>query len=149
MANLNIKNSFSITVRGKEIVGWQGTDAANDANDVFTLTVDGKTEYQSTQLADAAAATLWDEDSDLPANFDFLFIVADQDLDLQLIANSLHVVLQLKAGVPFVLGYDDVLVAVNTTEIVADATPSYEDIDSVRINNRSGTDANYVFFLVD
>lgn len=149
MATLNIKGSFSITVNGKEIVGWQGTNVANGADDDFAITVDGRVSYQPNLLADAAARTLWDDDDDAPADFDYAFLVSDQDLDVQLIGATLNVIIRLKAGIPLVIGYDDIMAAINTTPIVADADPVYEEIDSIRINNRSGTAANYVFFCVD
>lgn len=149
MASLNIKCSFSITVRGKETVGWQGTDAANDANDAFTLTVDGKALDKPGQLATGSGRTIWDEDSEDPTTFDYLFLVSDQDLDFQIIGSATHCVLRVKAGVPFVLSYDTILGVANTTEITGGATPTYESIDSIRISNRSGTTANYQLFLVD
>lgn len=149
MATLNIKNSFSITINGKVIEGWQGTSVSNDADDVFGVVVSGYGNHQPSTLADATARTLWDDDEDYPADFDYFFLVADQDLDLQIIAATLNVELPIKAGIPFVLGYDDILAAINTTPIVADSTPAYEEIDSLRINNRSNAVANYVFFVVD
>jgi len=149
MPTLNVKCSFSLTVRGKTFEAWQGTDSANDADDVFAITVDGKAENKPGQLATGSAVNLWDEDSDQPTTFDYLFLVSDQDLDLQVIGSATHYVTRVKAGVPFVLAYDTVLGVANTTEITAGATPSYESIDSVRISNRSGSTANYHFFLVD
>ncbi len=149
MATLNIKCSFSIVVNGKTIEGWHGTDSANDADDVLAVTVDGKVNNQPSQIADATARTLWDDDDDFPSDFDYMFLVADQDLDLQIIGATLNVTLPVKAGIPFVLGYDDILAAIATTPIVADSVPAYEEIDSLRINNRSNSTANYVFFCVD
>jgi hypothetical protein len=149
MATLNIKNSFSITVNGKTIEGWQGTSATNDADDFMSVTVDGNDMYQQASLADASARTLWDDDDDSPADFDYFFFCATQDVDLQIIAATLNVTLPVKAGFPFVLSYDDILAAIATTPIVADSTPAYEEIDSIRINNRSGSAASYVFFVVD
>lgn len=149
MASLNIKCSFSIAVRGKTHEGWQGTDAANDADDAFTLTVDGKAAPVEAQLATAGALNLWDEDSSPIGTFDYLFLVSDQDLDLQIIGSATHAVLRVKAGVPFCMGYDTILGVANTTEITAGATPAYESIDSIRVSNRSGSTANITFFVVD
>ncbi len=150
MATLNIKSSFEVTIRNKTIEGFQGTVATNDADDVFAITVDGKAYDTPFQLATAGGLTIWDEDTPgHVSTFDYLFIVADQDLDLQIIGSATHCVLRIKAGVPFVLGYDTILGVANTTEITAGATPAYETIDSIRISNRSGSTANGAFFLVD
>lgn len=148
-ATLNLKSNFSITVGGKEIVGWQGTNTANDADDAFSVVVDGKVNYQPNQLADQFARTLWDDDNATPTDFDFMFFVADKDVDFQIIGATINVVHHLLAGVPFVLSYDDIFAAANTTPLVNDTSPSYEEIDSLRINNSSGSTANYVFFCVD
>lgn len=148
-ATLNIKNSFSIVVKNKTIEGWHGTDAANNETDNFSVTVDGKVNYQPSLLTSGTGRTLWDDDEDAPADFDFMFFCADQDIDLQIIAATLNVTIRVKAGIPFVLGYDDILAAIATTVQTGGATPAYEEIDSINISNRSGTDANYVFFCVD
>lgn len=149
MATLNVKSSFSLSVNGKVVEGWHGTSATNDADDVMAVTVDGVVNYQPATLATATARTVWDDDDDAPADWDFFFLNSDQDLDLQIIGATLNVHLHVKAGIPVVMGYDDILAAINTTPITGGATPAYEEIDSLRINNRSGTTANYVFFVVD
>lgn len=149
MASLNLKCSFSIVVRGKTIEGWHGTDGDNDAADAFTLTVDGKVEDQPGVLPDTQARDVWVAASDFPGAFDYAFLVADQDLDVQVVGSSTSHVEHLKAGVPKLIGYQKVLGVAATTDIVADATPAYETIAKIRINNRSGTDANYHFFCVD
>lgn len=149
MSTLNIKNSFSITVNGKTIEGWHGTASANDADDVFAITVDGKVLNIPNQLATGAGVTLYDDDVNVPASWDYMFLNSDQDLDLQIIAATLNVTINVKAGVPFVLGYKSILAAIVTTLQTGGATPVYETIDSINISNRSGSTANYVFFCVD
>lgn len=148
MSTLNVKSSFSIEVNGQTISGQHGT-SGESVDDPFAITVDGKVHHRSSQLATGARRTLWDEDVDDPDTFDYAFLWSDQDLDLQLIGSAGNVVIRVKAKVPFVLSYDDLLPAANTTVITAGATPSYEDMDSIVISNRSGSTANYTFFLVD
>lgn len=148
MATLNIKSSFSIEVNGQTISGQHGT-VGESVDDPFAITVDGKVHPPSGQLANNTVRTIWDEDNDFPADFDFMFLWADQDLDLQIIGSAGHVVIKVKAKVPFVLSYDDILPVANTTVITGGAAPSYEEIDSIVIGNRSGSTANYTFFLVD
>lgn len=149
MASLNIKNSFSIAVRGREIEGWQGTDSANDADDAFTVTVDGKVLDASGVLATGSGRTIFDNSSSYPASWDFFFINSDQDLDVQLIGSTLNATVHLKAGIPLVIAYQHLLAAIDTTVQTGGATPGYETIAKINISNRSGTDANYVAFGVD
>ena len=97
----------------------------------------------------AAVRTIFDEDNQFPANWDFMFFWSDQDLYLQLIGSAGNVVLHIKALVPFILWHDEILPAANTTLLVAGATPTMEDIDSILISNVSGSTANYFLALVD
>lgn len=148
MSTLNVKSSFELSVNGRTITGKQGA-AVDDADTAFGITVDGKTYPADNSIADDAVRTLWDEDSNFPQDFDFLFFWADQDVDLQLIGSSGNVTIKVRAKVPFVLGYDDILPAANTTLLSAGVAPTYESIDSVVLANNSGSTANYFMCLVD
>lgn len=148
MATLNIRSDFNITVNGLTIEGKHGS-TTDDADDYFAVTVDGNESHKAHTLADDTVATLWDEDSELPANFDFMFLWTDVACYLQLIGSAGHVVIQLRAKVPFVLGSDDILPAANTTILVGGAAPTFENIDSIVLSNNTGGAANYVFFVVD
>lgn len=146
--DLNVLCNFSMTIRGKTVEGFQGTDADGVADDVFVVSVDGKTHRMDDTLATATALKVWDDDTHKPADFDFMFFVADQDMTIQVIGSATNYAQKVRAGLPFVLGYDSMLAAANTTA-VSGTEPSWEDVDNIVIQNNSGNDANYLFFCVD
>lgn len=149
MATLYICNSFEITSQGVRYFGKQGS-AADGFFQPFSVTVDGKIHLVTSTLATAAVATVYDDDDDLPADWDYLFFWADQDVYLQLIAASQHVVHKVEAKVPFLLpGFDGIVAAANATAITGGSEPSLSDIDSVVIGNYSGSTANYLFAVID
>lgn len=99
-------------------------------------------------LATATARTVYDDDDDFPIDWDFLFFWADQDCYIQLIASATQVSIQVRAGLPFILGYDSILAAANTTAL-SGTEPVVTDIDSVVIQNNSGSTMNYRFYVID
>jgi hypothetical protein len=145
-ATLEILNSFSMETQGRTLTGKQGTstDLVTDAKEI---TVDGTAHDVIGSLATATGKTVWDEDDDVPADWDYLYFWADQDCYLQLIGQTTQVSLPIKAGVPHTQYGDQILAAANTTALVA--APSLEDIDSVRIWNESGNTMNYHFAVID
>ena len=144
---LEILCNFSLLTQGRTVKGKQG-EADSAFLTPYELSVDGKFHEVITTLATATAMTAWDDDSHFPADFDFLFFWADQDTYLQLIASATNVVLTMKAYIPFIASYDTLLAAASTTAISGSA-PSVTDIDSVVIQNNSGSTANVHLCLVD
>lgn len=147
-ATLNIRCSFEAEINGRTITGNHGLTTDGPTDD-FAITVDGQSCYKPDQLATASVRTLWDEDSERPADFDYMFFWADQDIYLQIIGSSTNVTLKVKAKVPIILGHDEILAAANTTALSAGVTPTMENIDSILISNVSGSTANYLFFAID
>jgi len=145
-ATLSIINNVQLD---SETAGQQGdpADTTLAIDTPLEISVSGTYHRVKGTLATAAGVTVWDEDDDAPSDWDYLFIVSDQDCYLQLIGQTTHVVVNLKADVPFTLYGDQIFTAANTTAI--SANPTLEDIDSVRLWNASGTTLNYVFAVVD
>jgi hypothetical protein len=113
------------------------------------MTVTGEVFDLSGVVADNAVQTIWDEDSSSPDDFDFFFFVCDQAVQIQLIAQTFHAVVDVDAGVPFTLSSRGIFTAANTTILVGGTPATLEDIDSIVVSNDSGSSANYVAFLVD
>lgn len=148
MADLNILSNFNITVRGRAIALFQGTDTSLTANDAFTVEVDGIYHSMASSLDNATAVKVWDDDTHKPADFDFAFFVADVDMTLQFVGSATQFSIQVLAGVPFVMSFDKLLAAANTTDI-SGTEPTWEDIDHINAQNNSGGEGNYSFFCVD
>lgn len=145
-ADLDIINNFSIEAQGRTITGKQGA-SADTAVKPETVSVGGQVHNVVGSLATATGQTVWDEDDDVPADWDYLYFWSDQDCYIQLIGQSTQVSLPVKAEVPFTLYGDQILAAANTTALAA--APTLEDIDSVRIWNQSGTTMNYQASFID
>ncbi len=148
MATLNIRRAFSIQVNGLTITGKHG-DSADGPDDYFAVTVDGKQLHVSDTLADDTVVTIFDDSVSKPADFDYAFIWSDVAMYLQLITTTLNVQIQLRAGVPFILGSDDILPVANTTILVGGAAPSFETVKKIVLSNNTGGTGNYVGFVVD
>lgn len=149
MPTLNIKNTFELaTVGGTTLTGKHGA-AADDADTALDVTVTGSSHYVSTTLATATVVTVYDDDNDVPADWDYLYFWADQDCYIQLIGSGTNVILGVEAEHPFVLSRDSLLAAADTTIITGGTEPTLTDIDSVVIGNYSGTTMNYVFAVID
>ena len=152
--DLDILCNFTLTVRGKTISFWQGTSVDDLVTTPFTVSVDGPSHATPFTLATATARTLWDDDDDFPADFDFLFYVADQNTFLQVIASATSFTVPVLAGVPFILApKTDSLTAkclgAATTTAMSGTAPSVTEIDSVVCQNNSGETTNGFFFVSD
>lgn len=149
MATLSIWNYFQLDSQGVEKTGKQGT-STDAAQTPFDVTVTG-TDYAMTgSIATATVRTLWDEDSNFPATFDYLHFWCDQIVYLQLIAQGTNVIHRIAAKQPFVLpGYSTILAAANTTPIAGGTEPTLSQIDSILLGNYSGSTANFTLTLVD
>ena len=149
MATLSIINNFSLNSGGLYKLGKQGT-LTDDFMLPYDITVTGTCHYMQGSIATAGIATVYDDDDDLPADWDYLYYWADQITYIQIIGPTMHVVFKVAAKQPFVLpGYDSLTAAANATAIAGGAEPSPSDIDSIIIGNYSGSTANYVFAVID
>lgn len=149
MATLKIINNFEITTQGNTLRGKQGasTDSVDDA---YEITVTGTAHYVTGLLATAGAVTVYDDDDDVPADWDYLYYWADQITYIQIIGPTMSVVFKIAPYQPFVLpGYDSLTAAASATAITGGSEPSPSDIDSIVLANYSGTSANYVFAVID
>lgn len=148
MATLSIWNYFSLPVQGSENTGKQGssTDAPQTS---FDITVTGTIDKITGSLATATVRTLFDDDADFPIDWDYLHYWADQDSYIQIIGSATNVILKVEAKVPFVLSFDSMLAAANTTIITGGTEPTLTDIDSIVIGNYSGSTMNFTFAVVD
>lgn len=148
MSILSILNSFQLDSQGLTKSGKQGAIA--DALDTpYEVTVTGNINYQTGQIATASIVTLFDDDNNQPADWDYLYLWADQPVYLQLIGSGSNVIFKIAAYQPFVLpGFDSLLAAANTTPITT-TEPTLTDIDAVVLGNYSGSTASYVFAAID
>lgn len=148
MATLNITNNFTLDSLGVEKSGKQGT-TTDPADTPFEITVTGTAHHVSGSLATASVTTVYDDDNDTPADWDYLHYWADQDSYIQIIGSGTNVVFKVLAKTPFVLSYDSMLAAADTTAITGGSEPSLTDIDSIVIGNYSGTTMSYTFAVID
>lgn len=149
MATLNIINNFEAALLGgAEVFGKQGS-ADDGLLDAFSITITGPSHLVPGQLSTATVVTVYDDDNDVPTDWDYLFFWSDQDCYLQAVASATNVVHKIKAKVPFTLGYDSLLAAADTTIITGGSEPSVTDIDSIVIGNYSGNTMNYLFAVFD
>ena len=149
MATLSIINNFSLPTQGRTITGKQGasTDASTTA---FAYTVSGTVHEVIGSLATASVATVYDDDNDVPADWDYLYFWADYDCYIQIIGPTMNVIFKVEATIPFVLpGFDSINAAANATEITGGTEPTMSDIDSIVIGNYSGSTMNYHFIVID
>lgn len=152
--DLDVLANFTMTIRGKTFSFWQGTDEDGAVTDAFAVSVDGDAHAVPFTLATATALTIWDDDDDKPADFDFLFFVADQDMFLQVINSATSFTVPVKAGVPFILapktdGLTAKALGAASTTPMSGTSPSVTEIDSVVIQNNSGSTAHGFFFVAD
>lgn len=148
MATLSVWNHFTLPSQGVEKTGKHGT-ITDAVQTPFDITVTGTCHQATGTIADDEIATIWDEDDDAPAGFDFCHIWTDQDCYLQVIGAATSFVVSITAKVPFVLSSDSILAAASTTPMTAGVAPSVEDIDSLVLSNMSGSTMNYVASFVD
>lgn len=148
MATLNITNFFELDSQGAVKTGKQGT-STDGPKTPFPVTVTGLCHQITGTVADDAIETIWDEDSDTPADFDYLHFWADQDCYLQIIGAATNVIFPIEAKVPFVLSANTMLAAADTTAMTAGVAPSVAAIDSIIVSNMSGSALNYVASIID
>lgn len=148
MATLNIVNNFEMTSQGISVTGKQG-DADDGFSTAKTVSVTGTHHTVAGVLATAAVVTVFDDDDDVPADWDYLYLWADQDVYIQIIGSGTNVVLKVEAEVPFVLSFDSMLAAADTTKITGGTEPTLTDIDAIVIGNYSGNSANFLFSVID
>jgi hypothetical protein len=149
VATLSITNNFSLPTQGNTLTGKQGA-AADGFAAALAITVSGTVHQVVGSLTTATVATVYDDDDDFPADWDYLFFWADQISYIQLIGSGSNVIFKLAATQPFVLpGYDSLLAAANTTIITGGSEPALTDIDSIVVGNYSGNTMNYLFIVID
>jgi hypothetical protein len=143
VATLSILNSFELDSNGRLKSGKQG-EADSAVGTAFELTVSGTCHFLEGTLATATVITLWDDDNDFPADFDYLYCY------LQFVGTATNFTLKVEAYCPFVLpGFDELLAAASTTLITGGTEPTMESIDSVALGNYSGNTLNYTFSVID
>lgn len=148
-ATLSIINNFTVSSQGIAKSGKQGT-YSDSFNEAFDITVAGSVHQVTGVLATATVATVYDDDDDVPADWDYLFYWADQDSYIQIIGPTMSVVFKVAAKQPFVLpGFDSLTAAASATAITGGSEPAPSDIDSVVIGNYSGSSMNYHFAVID
>lgn len=153
MATLSIINNFEMAAQGHTHSGKQGTysDSSSTAFELTASTtpaITGLAHSVTGSLATATWITLWDDDNDYPADFDYLHFWADQDCYLQFVGTATNFTVKVAAKVPFTLsGFDELLAAASTTDLSAE--PTMESIDHIMLGNHSGSTLNYRLTLVD
>ncbi len=148
-ATLEILNTFSITTKGNTFSGKHGAITLSET-DPFEITVAGDLHLVPGTLATATVVTVYDDDDDVPADWDYLFYWADQITYIQIIGPTMNVKFKVAAYQPFVLpGYDSIFAAADATPITGGTEPTMSDIDSVVLGNYTGTSANYLFAVID
>jgi hypothetical protein len=148
-STLSVVSNFSLASQGRTITGKQGA-AADGFDTALDITVTGTVHEMIGSLATATVATVYDDDNDLPADWDYLYFWADQDCYIQIIGSGSNAIFKVEATVPFWLpGFDSILAAADTTIITGGSEPTLTDIDSIVIGNYSGNTMNYHFAVID
>lgn len=142
MPDLNIISNFTATIKGSVVSERQGTDEDAADSDAFALAIDGEVHRQAGSLATGAALKVWDDDTHRPLTLKYFWVKADQDIYVQVIGAATNYIVVVTAGVPFSFSGNTMLAAADTTAISGSA-PSVAEIDSVVIQNNSGSAANY------
>jgi hypothetical protein len=149
MATLSIINTISLESQGRTTIGKHGT-ADDGMTTALEVDVTGTKHEVIGSLATAAVATVYDDDDDVPADWDYLYFWADQDCYIQIIGPTMNVKFKIEATQPFVLpGFDGINAEANATAITGGTEPTMSDIDSIVIGNYSGSTMNYQLILID
>lgn len=150
MATLSLFNNFTLTTDGAVFFGKQGLTTDDIADAYESLAVDGLCHMVKGSLATAAVVTLWDEEDDVPADFDYGFIWADQTYCVQVIGTATEFRIQCAANCPFVIpGFDNIVCSAGTSVISGGTEPTWTAIDSVVLGNYSGSTMKYVAAFID
>ena len=149
-ATLKIINNAEIVLLGETVTVKQGsTDDGIKTAFEFSVTGEGS-HIPAGILATASAATIWDDDTHQPDDFDYFIYWADQDSYIQIIGSGSNAIFKVEAKMCFVIpGFDTILAAADTTKITGGSEPSLTDIDNITIGNYSGETMNFKFLCVD
>ena len=148
--NLDFVSNFIMTANGISLAGQQGLDGAGAQTDPFSLSVNGQGHQTPFSIPTAAVQKVWDSAIYVPSTFAFLFLVADQDLYLQVIGQASNFIVRVVAGMPFVLSNQNILAAANTTAMTT-TPPGVGLITKVYLGNTSdlsGLTANGNFTVI-
>jgi hypothetical protein len=146
--DLEILDSFSVETQGRTITGKQG-DYDDNTDEPFVVSVTGTSHDIVGSIATATVKTVWDDDDDLPATWDFFYFWCDQDVYLQFVGTATNFTIKVEAKVPFKMSFQKLLAAASTTDIVGGTEPTTETIDHINIGNYSGNTANYQATVID
>lgn len=147
---LTITNNLTFETEGETLTAKAGPATVEDITEPYEitgLTMNGTGHKVVASLATATGLTIWDEDDDSPANWQYCHIRTDQNVYVQLIGQTSQVSFLVTAHIPYTLTNDQMLAAANTTALAAE--PTLEDIDSVRIWNQSGSTVKIVAVFCD
>lgn len=144
---LSIINNYTLENQGETYTGKQGA-AIDGASEALEISVSGHHHGTSGTLASGSARTIWDEDDDFPTDIEYFWIWADQDFYVQVIGQTTNFIVKVEALVPFTLSANTMLAAASTTAI-SGSEPSVEAIDSIVIQNNSGSVMNYKYGVID
>lgn len=148
-ATFKVRNQFSVEIDGITYTGKHG-ESTDDGDDFYEYSITGNAHVVPGTLATAAVATVYDDDDDVPADWDYLFFWAAADMYIQIIGPTMHAIFKVESFLPFVLpGFDSMVAAANSTAITGGTEPTMSDIDSIVIGNYSGASAKYLFALFD
>jgi hypothetical protein len=152
--DLDVICNFEVTIRGVPLSIWQGTDSDAAATDPMAISVDGDAKVTPFTLATGTALTVWDDDADKPADFDFFYFKADQNMFIQIIASATSFTIPVLAGIPFILapktdGATAKALGAASTTAMSGSAPSVTEIDSIVIQNNSGNTAYGFTAVID
>lgn len=150
MSTINTVNTITMDSQGITIAAKQGAASASAATALST-TVTGTVHKLIGTVGNAAAVTMYDAVTDVPATWDKLFFWCDQNVHLQLVDNAstgTHVTIAVNALDPFTMSDGDLLAAASET-LITNATTTLLSITQIVIGNSSGNTANFVLILVD
>jgi hypothetical protein len=143
MATLSLWSKFDLSLNGRRYSSGSLTTAAN------TFTITEAKEYEFT-LADATAINAWRADDDTMTSFDFLYLVADTDILIEICIDyeddvgDEAISITRDADTPLVLAGN---VGQADYTIGTPASGTGDVIDRIRIRNDSGGASQVYMFL--
>lgn len=117
---------------------------------VLSPSIEGRKDHRLASIANDGTATLWAAASSPVADFDFLWVRANQDdVWLQLttadgVGGEQNYTIQLKKDVPFLLGSDDSY----RSYVVDFGGGTVDQIDKILAQNKSGATAEVEILVV-
>lgn len=146
---IDIVDNFEMANLGFDLTGQQGVPGGGLAQtDPFVYSVNGQGQTTPYSLATATALKIWDSAINVPASFQFLFFVADQNTYLQFITAAVNFTVLAIAGIPFKLSSMNILAAANTTPMAGSA-PAVAAIAKIYIQQNSGSTSNGQFTVIN